>query len=91
MLSVKTPLWLIMANVHAKATELGIRDLDMIAKGNAAVIRVLADWLVPQTPIPSGGDAARTRWLTRRELRDELLYEAERAKTSHSSEDNFDA
>jgi hypothetical protein len=77
-----------MANAYAKATELGLRDLDMIAKGNAAEILVLADWLVPETPIPNGGDAARTRWLTRKEIRNELLYEAERAKTSHPSEEN---
>ena len=78
-----------MANAYAKATELGLRDLDMIAKGNAAEIRVLADWLVPETPMPSGGDAARTRWLARKELRDELLCEAERAKTSPLSEENL--
>jgi hypothetical protein len=72
-----------MANAYAKATDLGLRDLDVIAKGNAAEIRALADHIVPEEEFPSGnaGDLAKMKYLARREIRDRLLDEADRAES----------
>ena len=50
----KKPLWLVMADAYAKAT--GASSLcghsALIARGNAAEIRALRDWLVPDEPEP---------------------------------------
>lgn len=41
------PLWLVMADAYAVATGTNIRDSALIARGDAAKIRALRDWLVP--------------------------------------------
>ena len=88
MTQEREPLWQVMADAYAKATDSNIRDSALIACGNAAEIRALRDWLVPEEsdPSPEGTQADSFaiadwyRWHERQRLRALLTAEAERAE-----------
>ena len=82
------PLWLEMAAAYAVATGINMCDSALIARGEAARIRALRDWLVPEVPEPNLGDysnftdfaCASAQWRDRQRLRALLTAEAELAE-----------
>jgi hypothetical protein len=86
----RPPLWRLMADAYAEATNSTVRDFDVIATGNAAEIRALADAVVPDEPEPPTGERepwpqayqqmSDAKWEQRQRIRALLLAEAERAE-----------
>ena len=82
------PLWLVMADAYAVATGSNMWRSWLIARGDAARIRALRDWLVPEVPEPNRGDypnftdfsCASAQWRDRQRLRALLTAEAELAE-----------
>jgi hypothetical protein len=80
----RPPLWRLMADAYAEATNSTVRDFDVIATGNAAEIRALADAVVPEEPLGEFTTALATFETVERNQRQRiralLLAEAERAE-----------
>jgi hypothetical protein len=85
----KKPLWLVMADAYAEATDSDPLDSAIIARGNAAEIRALRDWLVPEEePVAAWlvDTPAAHQQRDRKRLRAELTAEAERAEAGEACE-----
>jgi len=50
----RPPLWREMMNAYCEATDSVARETDTIGVGNAAEIRAVRDWLVPEEAPPLG-------------------------------------
>jgi hypothetical protein len=66
----RPPLWREMADAYCEATDSVARDMATIAIGNAAEIRALRDWLVPEGLLTADET----------DIRDLLTIEADRAE-----------
>jgi len=80
MTDTNRPLWEVMQNAYDRQliAAVGVDALDRLCY--AAEIRAIADWLVPEEepePLPLEEQVA---WATRRNMRQRLLAEADRAE-----------
>ena len=73
----KPPLWEVMYAARAAVTAKGAHCTT--AEAQAAEIRALRDWLVPEEEPPTDDRLSRD-WVTRMRLRDKLTAEADRAE-----------
>ncbi len=77
------PLWRVMAESYAEATESTFRDLDVIREGNAAEIEALRDHMLPPQPEPTSGsslDQRRAIWRRDNQIREYLTAQARIAR-----------